>query len=295
MLGRRARRESARGVPRERGRAPPLESSTGDREAVVAREHDCAAATAYGGAMAATKVGKPKAEKPKAEKPKAEKPKAEKPKAEKPKAGKPKAPRSEFTTARLELSLECMRCQHPMALSRVGESQRCGSCLRAWTLAAASWASLRAGFAAALRGAGARFGAELEGPHRVGASLEVAPARCACGAEHSANALVAALSEGRASIACACGRSMGVRAPDAALLAMAPSARAVANEREDAWEAPAPVAFRCGCGASLRADGRSRAVPCQTCGPVDVPPPLWRVLRPVLPRTPMFVVIERGA
>ncbi len=117
-------------------------------------------------------------------------------------------------------------------------------------------------------------------------------ARCPCGVELGPDALVVAVSARVPAIVCACGRAMHVRAPDAAVLAMAPGAQAIANEREESFSPAAePVAFRCACRATLRADGRSRTEICPTCGPVDVPTPLWHVLRPVLPRTPLFVVL----
>ncbi len=88
---------------------------------------------------------------------------------------------------------------------------------------------------------------------------------------------------------------MSLRAPDEALLAMVPGAKAIANESEDPLDAGRPIAFRCVCQASLWADGRTRSVVCGTCGPVDVPTPLWNVLRPILPLASLFVVLGKGA
>lgn len=202
---------------------------------------------------------------------------------------KPVAP----STARVGLSLDCGRCMHPVELVSLGERVTCRACLFAWDLPAQGWAALARGFAEALRGGkSARyFGADLGGGFRVRASVESAPAACACGEERSTDALLGALG-GR--LPCACGRAMSVRAADAGVLAMVPGALAVANERVGAGApfAPAePVAFRCACGASLRADGTTRACTCPRCGPVDVPTPLWNLLRPIHAREPLFIVM----
>lgn len=224
---------------------------------------------------------------------KTEKPKKAPAKGEKPKApAKPREPA--LTTARLELSYECGRCMQPVVPSRLSEPQTCRACLHTWSFAAPLWASMRGGFAEALkRGRGSRrFGAALGPEHKASVCVEAERARCPCGAEIDEDALVAGLGIG---VACACGRTMNVRAPDDLVLAIAPSARAVANERDEPPLDARPVAFRCACGATLRADGLTRSVVCASCGAVDVPTPLWHVLRPVRPRAPFFFVLGKAS
>lgn len=152
--------------------------------------------------------------------------------------------------------------------------------------------------AAAARGGGdvgmlcTDFGREYVVRSRIGP----ASAACsACGAEIAREALVAGIeNEAKAGTAnCACGATMPVRAADELVRAIAPTAIAIANERPEREHAHAKVAFRCACGESLSADGSTRAVTCWTCGPVDVPEALWNTLRPIVRRSPMFLVLGK--
>ena len=183
----------------------------------------------------------------------------------------------------------------PLVLDRIADHAICRACLHRRPFALSDWAYMAAKpVAAAARGGGdaktlcTDFGREYTVRSRIGP----ASAACgACGAEIVREAIVAGVATGAAS--CACGATMPVRAADELVRAIAPTAIAVANERPVREHAHAMVAFRCACGESLGADGTARAVTCWTCGPVDVPEALWNTLRPIVRRSPMYLVLGK--
>ena len=210
---------------------------------------------------------------------------------------KPSAKKPALTTVRVELSIDCGRCSSPLVLECVGERATCRACLHERTFAPEDWAYMAREALDQTLETGRdprRLRTSSGDPYDVRARIGGAAAVCACGTAIGVEALLSAIGS---AVPCPCGRSMPVRAPDERVLAMAPRAVAIANERVAAKVAAEPVAFRCACGASLRADGLRRSVPCVACGPVDVPEPLWNLLRPVVARSPMFLVIagKRGA
>lgn len=205
--------------------------------------------------------------------------------------------KSDLTTVRLELSVDCDRCMRPIVLSEITERVTCRACLHVLDLPTPLWSRAKRGFEEALAGGrgSRRFATEATSAHTVRACVERQRATCACGAELDEQTLIAALELGPRAT-CSCGKTMSVRGA-APLLAMAKGALLLANERVDSvrpTSAARPVAFRCACGASLQADGTRRAIDCSSCGPVDVPEPLWDTLRPVLPRSPMFLVLGKA-
>lgn len=210
-------------------------------------------------------------------------------------SAKAKSTRPSVACVRLELQLDCRRCQRPVVLTRVAEHMTCRACLHTRPLAASDFHAMAAS-SVAMALAGTRTADALRtnfGEHyRVRTRIGPAEARCACGAAISSEAIVEALAAG--SLRCTCGSTMRVRAPDALVRAFAPHALALAGERDEAAPMHPQVAFRCGCGASLFADGSARAISCVRCGPVDVPEPLWDVLRPTPARSPMYLVVGGG-
>jgi hypothetical protein len=197
---------------------------------------------------------------------------------------------------RIELAISCGRCMRPLVLDRIEAQITCRACLHTRPLATSDWAYMaRSGVAEALDGSEEAGSLCTDFGDEYTVRSRIAPAHPTCGGCGKAIALDT-LSAGASagSVTCACGTVMRVRVPDELVRAIAPTAVVIANESVDEGPSQNQIAFRCGCHASLSADGRVRSVVCAKCGPVDVPEALWNVLRPIRRRSPIFLVLGKG-
>lgn len=218
-------------------------------------------------------------------------------------SGSPPGSRGAREVFLLELSLDCAKCGSMVPVNALVDEVSCRQCLTPWAFLRSSW-SAHVHADSVLEALTTPFGriSQSHGFTPIKSTFKFGRAfiRCdACKTKVELGALPAAVPAGHHTCA-GCGRSIRVRAADAACISLFPGALWVVGESAHDEAARAveahikPVLFACmGCGGHLQVDGSTRMISCQFCSASNyLPDGLWLQLRPIPTTAPFFVVCE---